>query len=186
MALTASCPSEVKRRAQERPRRHLDRTELDHASIEHIGAGIGGTLPRPPIDLSPYPDGSAQGPGDIEEGSSLAGTGSDHASAGFYGIFAQLAGHGRAQIAERSLELLAAREGELSRHAQKTIDSCPAPAHLLPMKTERKRSLTLNLSDEEMALLAALADRYGMSKSALIRQAIRAYAATVTTREEPR
>lgn len=43
------------------------------------------------------------------------------------------------------------------------------------MRTERKRTLTLNLSDEEMAMLEALADKLGMSKSAVLRQAIRLY-----------
>ena len=45
-------------------------------------------------------------------------------------------------------------------------------------KIERKRSLTLNLSDEEMSVLEALANKHGMSKSALLRQAVRLYAAT--------
>ena len=43
------------------------------------------------------------------------------------------------------------------------------------MPTERKRTLTLNLSDEEMTLLEALADKLGLSKSAALRLAIRAY-----------
>jgi hypothetical protein len=41
------------------------------------------------------------------------------------------------------------------------------------MRTERKRTLTLNLSDEEMAMLEEIADRDGMSKSSVLRQAIR-------------
>jgi predicted transcriptional regulator len=41
------------------------------------------------------------------------------------------------------------------------------------MKTVRKRSLTLNLSDEEMAMLDEIADHDGMSKSAVLRLAIR-------------
>ena len=45
------------------------------------------------------------------------------------------------------------------------------------MPIERKRTLTLNLSDEEMDLLEAVADRLGMSKSAVLRQAIRLYEA---------
>lgn len=42
------------------------------------------------------------------------------------------------------------------------------------MHTTRKRSLTLNLSDEEMEMLDALAALTGLSKSAFLRQLIRA------------
>jgi predicted transcriptional regulator len=45
----------------------------------------------------------------------------------------------------------------------------------MKFRTERKRTLTLNLSDEEMTALEGLADRQGMSKSAVLRQALRVY-----------
>lgn len=38
-----------------------------------------------------------------------------------------------------------------------------------------KRTMTLNLSDREMVVLEALCDRKGMSKTALLRQALRLY-----------
>jgi hypothetical protein len=38
-----------------------------------------------------------------------------------------------------------------------------------------KRSMTLNLTDEEMAALDALSARYDMSKTAIIRKALRMY-----------
>lgn len=40
-------------------------------------------------------------------------------------------------------------------------------------KIERKRTMTLNLSDKEMDALEALASQHGLSKSDLIRQWIR-------------
>ncbi len=40
----------------------------------------------------------------------------------------------------------------------------------MPKKIERLRTMTLNLSNEEMDALEALASRLGTSKSALIRQ----------------
>jgi predicted transcriptional regulator len=50
----------------------------------------------------------------------------------------------------------------------------------MEIKTERKRTLTLNLSEAEMAMLAELADHQGMSKSAVLRQALRLYRAKTT------
>lgn len=38
-----------------------------------------------------------------------------------------------------------------------------------------KRTMTLNLSDPEMDLLEAICDRKGVSKTALLRQAIKLY-----------
>jgi len=38
-----------------------------------------------------------------------------------------------------------------------------------------KRTMTLNLPDEEMASLEALSDRYDMSKTAIVRKALRMY-----------
>ena len=38
-----------------------------------------------------------------------------------------------------------------------------------------KRTMTLNLSDEEMSALDALSSRYDMSKTAIIRKALRIY-----------
>jgi len=46
-----------------------------------------------------------------------------------------------------------------------------------------RRQMTLMLSDKEMALLEQLSDRRGMSKTALVRQAIRLYQ-SVTERIE--
>lgn len=42
-----------------------------------------------------------------------------------------------------------------------------------------RRQMTLMLSDKEMTLLDALADRRGMSKTALLRQALRLYQSVV-------
>jgi predicted transcriptional regulator len=38
-----------------------------------------------------------------------------------------------------------------------------------------KRTMTLNLTDEEMTALDALSNRYDMSKTAIIRKALRMY-----------
>ena len=38
-----------------------------------------------------------------------------------------------------------------------------------------KKTMTLNLSDEEMALLEELCQRYDMSKTAVVRKALRMY-----------
>lgn len=38
-----------------------------------------------------------------------------------------------------------------------------------------KRTMTLNLTDAEMAVLEALCDQKGLSKTALVRQALRLY-----------
>lgn len=38
-----------------------------------------------------------------------------------------------------------------------------------------KRTMTLNLTDEEMKVLEDLSDRYDMSKTAIIRKALRMY-----------
>lgn len=38
-----------------------------------------------------------------------------------------------------------------------------------------KRTMTLNLTDEEMASLEALSNRYDMSKTAIVRKALRMY-----------
>lgn len=46
-----------------------------------------------------------------------------------------------------------------------------------------KRQMTLMLSDKEMALLEGLSERRGMSKTALVRQALRLYQ-SVTERIE--
>ena len=46
-----------------------------------------------------------------------------------------------------------------------------------------KRTMTLNLSSQEMAVLERLADDRGMSKTALLRQALRLYQ-SVTERLE--
>jgi predicted transcriptional regulator len=40
---------------------------------------------------------------------------------------------------------------------------------------DEKRTMTLNLSAKEMAVLDRLAERKGMSKTALLRQALRLY-----------
>lgn len=40
-----------------------------------------------------------------------------------------------------------------------------------------KRTMTLNLTDQEMELLEALCEKKGLSKTALLRQAIRLYQA---------
>lgn len=40
---------------------------------------------------------------------------------------------------------------------------------------EDKKTMTLNLSSREMAVLDKLADRKGISKTALVRQALRLY-----------
>lgn len=41
--------------------------------------------------------------------------------------------------------------------------------------TERKRTMTLNLSDREMAVVEELAERMDLSKTAILRQALRLY-----------
>lgn len=38
-----------------------------------------------------------------------------------------------------------------------------------------KRTMTLNLTDQEMAVLEALCEKKGLSKTALLRQALRLY-----------
>jgi predicted transcriptional regulator len=38
-----------------------------------------------------------------------------------------------------------------------------------------KRTMTLNLTDEEMSALDELSDRYDMSKTAIVRKALRMY-----------
>ena len=38
-----------------------------------------------------------------------------------------------------------------------------------------KRTMTLNLTDEEMGLLVELSNRYDMSKTAILRKALRMY-----------
>lgn len=50
-------------------------------------------------------------------------------------------------------------------------------------KTERHRTLTLNLSDDEMGLLEALARRKSMTKSAVLRQAVQIYQTVAARRE---